>query len=170
MRRWDAVDRAIALGTAAWIVIGTIFYFLGSDRDEVMGAGFIAYMAVVALFSTAVFVSRKLQLRAARQPLSPVSLNWMPLAASVVMLLMAAGGDWPYGFYQLLRMVVCGTGLYVAIQTSHHRKYWPWIAAGIAVLFNPVLPISFTQEEWRPIDFAVAALLSVALVQMRQRG
>ena len=169
IRSWDTVERGIALGAAAWIAVGTGFYFAGSDRDEMMGAGFVAYIVVLISFSIAVFVRRKMQHRMAHRTPSPVSLNRIPLVASVVMLLMATGGDWPHGFYQLLRMVVCGTGIYVVIQTSNHHRYWPWIVGGIAVLFNPILPISFTKEEWRPVDFAVAIIFLVALVQMRQR-
>ena len=80
-------------------------------------------------------------------------LNWIPLVASIAMLLMASADSWPYGFYQLLRIVVTGTAGYVVVQTLGHRQYWPWIMGGIAILFNPVLPISFRQEEWQPIDF-----------------
>ena len=134
-----------------------------------MGAGFVAYIVVVVGFWIAVLVQRKMRQSIARRAPSPVSLNWFPVAGSVVMLLMAAGSDWPYGFYQLLRIVVSGTALYVVVQTSSHHRYWPWIVGGIAVLFNPILPISFTKEEWRPIDLAVAVVLAIALVQFRQR-
>lgn len=100
---------------------------------------------------------------------SDVRLNWIPIVVSMVMLLMASGRDWPYGFYQLLRLVVFGTAIYVVVQTLNRRQYWPWIMGGIAILFNPVLQISFTQEEWRPIDFGVAVIFFVALVHMRPR-
>jgi hypothetical protein len=41
---------------------------------------------------------------------------------------------------------------------------------GIAILFNPVLPISFTREEWQPLDIGVAVIFLVALIQMRPRA
>ena len=48
-------------------------------------------------------------------PSSSVALNWVPVVVAMVMLLMATGADWhsdwPVGFYQLLRIVVCGTAV-----------------------------------------------------------
>jgi hypothetical protein len=99
---------------------------------------------------------------------SMVRLNWIPMVASIVMLIMASAGDWPYGFYQLLRIVVFGSAIFVVVHTMNHRPYWPWVMSGIAILFNPILPISFTQEDWQPIDFSVAVVFVVALIQLRQ--
>lgn len=82
---------------------------------------------------------------------------------------MASADSWPYGFYQLLRIVVTGTAVYVLVQTAQSRKVWPWIMGAIAILFNPVLPISLTREEWQPIDFGVAIVFSIALIQALRR-
>lgn len=169
LRSLDTSSRVVALGAAAWVVVGAGFYIAGTSREEMMNAGFLTYIVVVVVLGLAVLVRRKLHVSPAHRTQPSVSLNWIPLVASVVMLLMAVGGDWPYGFYQLLRMVVCGAGIYVVIQTSKHLSYWPWIMGGIAVLFNPLLPVSFTREVWRPIDFAVAVIFVIALVQLRQR-
>jgi hypothetical protein len=96
-------------------------------------------------------------------------LNWIPLVASIAMLLMASADSWPYGFYQLLRIVVTGTAGYVVVQTVNYRQFWPWIMGGIALLFNPILPISFTREEWQPIDFGVAVIFLIASIQTLRR-
>jgi hypothetical protein len=103
------------------------------------------------------------------QTSSAVHLNWIPLVTAITMLVMAFGGEWPYGFYQLLRFIVFGTAIYVVIQTLRDRQYWPWIMSGIAILFNPVLPISFTQDDWQAIDFGVALVFVVALIHLRLR-
>jgi hypothetical protein len=95
-------------------------------------------------------------------------VNWIPLAVSIAMLVLS-GGDWPYGFYQLLRIVVAGTAVYVVVETRNHRQYWPWLMGGIAILFNPILPITLRKEEWQPIDFAVAIVFSIALAQALRR-
>ena len=95
-------------------------------------------------------------------------VNWIPLAVSIAMLLSAAG-DWPYGFYQLLRIVVTATAVYVVFQVVNRRQVWPWIMGGIAILFNPIFPIHLTREEWQPIDFAVAVIFVIALVQTVRR-
>lgn len=98
-----------------------------------------------------------------------VPVGWIPLAASIVLLLMASADSWPYGFYQLLRIVVTGTASYALVLTAQSRKVWPWVMGAIAILFNPVLPISFTREEWQPIDFGVAIIFSIALIQALRR-
>jgi hypothetical protein len=88
-------------------------------------------------------------------------VNWIPLSVSIAMLL-TSGGDWPYGFYQLLRIVVTATAVYIVVQTRNHRPNWSWIRGG---LFNPILPITLKKEEWQPIDFVVAVIFVIALVQ-----
>jgi len=98
--------------------------------------------------------------------LATVQLNWIPLVVSISMLLMAALESWPYGFYQLLRIVVTGSAAYVALQTAGQRQFWPWIMGAIAILFNPLLPISFARNDWQPIDFVVAVIFIVALVRL----
>jgi hypothetical protein len=97
-------------------------------------------------------------------------VNWVPLAVSMIMLALAAGAEWPYGFYQLLRLVVCGTAVYVVVQTMNQRQYWPWVMAGIAILFNPVFPISFELEQWQAIDLVVAIVFLVALFHRRPQS
>jgi hypothetical protein len=39
----------------------------------------------------------------------------VPITASIVMLMLAVIGRWPYGSYHLLRLVVCGASLYAAV-------------------------------------------------------
>jgi len=95
-------------------------------------------------------------------------VNWIPLAVSIAMLV-ASAGDWPYGFYQLLRIVVTGTAVYVVAQVVNRRQFWPWIMGGVAILFNPILPISLTREQWQPIDFGVAVIFVIALIQTVRR-
>ena len=92
-------------------------------------------------------------------------LNWIPFVASIAMLLMASADQWPLAFYELLRIVVTVTAVYAAAQTLKHRQHWPWVMGGIAILFNPVFPISFKRSEWQQIDFGVAVVLLIALIQ-----
>jgi hypothetical protein len=100
---------------------------------------------------------------------SAVRLSWVPLGASIAMLLMASFAVWPYGFYQLLRLVVTGTAVYVVVATTNQQGYWFWIMGGIAILFNPILPISFARNTWQPIDFGVAVVFLILLIQSRRR-
>ena len=85
--------------------------------------------------------------------------------------LLAALGDWPYGYYQLLRFVVCGVSVYVAVVAYGFKSLWAtWLFGGIAVLFNPLAPIHLSRALWQPIDFACALLfVVVAFVLNRPR-
>ncbi len=92
----------------------------------------------------------------------------VPLGAAVVLLLGAAFGSWPYGYYQLLRLVVCGAaayGAYVFAETSKGRM---WTLIGIAVMFNPLAPLRLSREDWQPIDFITAVVLAL-IVAVRPR-
>lgn len=72
--------------------------------------------------------------------------------------------DWPYGYYQLLRFVVCSVSVYVACMAYNWQKMWAvWIFGFIALLFNPLVPIHLSRELWQPIDI-ICAILFIVMV------
>jgi hypothetical protein len=82
------------------------------------------------------------------------------IIASVILL--GALGDWPYGYYQLLRWVTCGAAVWVALLSYDWEKKWATVVfAIVAVLFNPLLPIHLTRDLWQPIDVVCAVLFFV---------
>jgi len=84
--------------------------------------------------------------------------HWIPALVAALMLL-GAMAPLPYGYYQFLRWVVCGIGIYIAVIAYSWGKTWvTWIFGAIAVLFNPIIPIHFSREIWLPIDI-VGSLL-----------
>ena len=83
-------------------------------------------------------------------------------AIVAALMLLGALGHWPYGYYQLLRLVTCGAAVWVAVVAYGWRKLWAtWLFGFIAVLFNPLIPIHLSRELWQPID-VVCTLLFVA--------
>ena len=66
----------------------------------------------------------------------------------------------PYGYYNLLRVIVCGACAYIAVSYNKLQiidmtiKY-----AGIAFLFNPLFPIHLFKEAWILIDLIIAGYL-----------
>lgn len=89
------------------------------------------------------------------------------IVASV--LLLGALGDWPYGYYQLLRFVVCGVSMYVAFMAYKRQRVWAtWLFGIMAILFNPLAPIHLSRELWQPIDFACAVLFVVMAFLLKQ--
>lgn len=75
----------------------------------------------------------------------------------------------PYGYYQLLRWLVCGSACYGALQAhEQNQQYWKCVFIGLAVIFNPILPIHLSRELWLPIDIASSIVFAVSCKLFRQ--
>jgi hypothetical protein len=65
---------------------------------------------------------------------NPDSLTYAAAALSCLMLLAALFGDFPYGYYQLLRSVTCSTLILLAFRIyllkERHSHLGPWLAGG----------------------------------------
>jgi hypothetical protein len=76
----------------------------------------------------------------------------------------------PYGYYTLLRLVVCGTGVYIAYSAFMiERKIIGFLAILTALLFNPIFPIYFNKETWVIIDIAVALFLGTTIFLLKPK-
>jgi hypothetical protein len=92
-----------------------------------------------------------------------------PAIVSLVFLLLAVFGRWPYGFYTLLRFAVCGSATFLAVQAFELKKsVWVWIMAAMAVLFNPLIPIRLPRDAWQVIDLIAAVVVAVSLITIRR--
>ncbi|MFC1793458.1 DUF6804 family protein [Planctomycetota bacterium] len=90
-------------------------------------------------------------------------------AAIAALMLFGALGYWPYGYYQLLRFVVCGVGAYTAFVAYQWQKLWAtWLFGFIAVLFNPLIPIHLPKEVWHTID-VTCAFLFIAIASILRK-
>jgi len=77
-------------------------------------------------------------------------------------MLLGALAEWPYGYYQLLRLVTCGVSVYIAALAYNWEKVWAtWLFGFIAVLFNPLLPVHLSRGLWQPIDLICAVMFVV---------
>ena len=75
-------------------------------------------------------------------------------------------GDLPYGYYMLLRLFLCGLGLYLLAGANLALPDWQrWTLGGFAVLYNPVVPIRIGDKDiWEVLNVAtVAAFWLIAL-------
>lgn len=84
---------------------------------------------------------------------------WLVPAA----MLLLAVAPLPYGYYTLLRLIVCGSCAYLAL-THHGREgFSPWVCAlaAVALLFNPIVPVHLSKEVWVPIDLAAASFIAL---------
>ena len=92
-----------------------------------------------------------------------------PALLAVAMLLIALA-PLPYGYYTLLRLVICGVSAYGAYLAHESRKSgWKWVLGLIALVFNPVVPVHLDREVWMPLDLGVAVVLLIAIWRMKTR-
>lgn len=84
-------------------------------------------------------------------------LIWLiPMMALAVALL-----DLPYGYYVLLRLLVCGICIYLAMQDAYAgRAGWAWVLGGVAVLYNPIFRIHLNREIWSIVNVGTIAFLA----------
>jgi hypothetical protein len=77
----------------------------------------------------------------------------------------------PYGYYVLLRLVVCGVAAFLAwkhFDATGRFGPWPLILAMVAVLFNPVIPVYLNRVIWAPIDLLSAMTLGIHYYAVRR--
>ncbi len=76
----------------------------------------------------------------------------------------------PYGFYQLLRFMVCGTLAYLAYQAFETKhKVIAWSAVILAITFNPLLPLHLDKDIWRILNVVALLLLVVTLLRRNRK-
>lgn len=99
--------------------------------------------------------------------MSPVRI----VALIVTIALVLALAPWPYAYYQLLRVVVCGAGIFCGITLWNSNDQNRTLAIALvftALLFNPFIPVHLTRAVWSIINVMSAALFGY--VAMKERG
>ncbi len=80
--------------------------------------------------------------------------------------------DWPYSFYNILRIVVTATAIYYAYylyEALKRKDFWFWALVIIAVLFNPIVPIYlYKKATWGFIDVVVAVFFGILIIKFRK--
>ena len=88
-----------------------------------------------------------------------------------VVLLLLALDKHPYGYYKLLRWVVCGANVFAGfISMEQEKKTWVWVFGIIAVLFNPIIPFRLDRDTWHVIDLIVAVILGISTFIIRGKN
>lgn len=91
----------------------------------------------------------------------------VPIVVSIAMLFLAIL-PLPYGYYTLLRLVVCGTAVYLTwFAKTINKQGWMWAMGFIALLFNPLIPIHLDKTSWVFIDLVVAIIFSITLFKLK---
>ena len=89
---------------------------------------------------------------------------------SIALLVLAVTTRWSYGFYTFLRIVVCGSAIYLAVIAYQlHKIPLAWGLGGLAVLFNPLIPIYMRRTQWRWFDLLALLVFLISLGVVRNR-
>lgn len=93
---------------------------------------------------------------------------WLSLGLASACVIALA--DWPYGFYQLLRLAITIYSAWIAwrsFETS--RTKWAWAFLVLAVLYNPFLKIALDKSTWSVVNLLTAATLVFEWWERRHR-
>lgn len=77
----------------------------------------------------------------------------------------------PYGYYVLLRFVVCAVSAYFAFRAYELRMVgWTWVLGVVAVVYNPVVRVHLNREIWSIVNVATMVLLGITIWALRGRS
>jgi len=90
---------------------------------------------------------------------SRVKAKWWLFPAIILLLL--SQFNWDYSYYQLLRVVVCFSSVFLAYSYSNETDAGnkTVLYSMIALLFNPIFPIHLDRFIWAVLDFGTAFII-----------
>jgi len=100
------------------------------------------------------------------------TIGYKNIAAGIsAFMLFLAIAKLPYGYYILLRWVVTISALFSAwVAYNSEDKFWPFLMGGIAILFNPIIPVYLTKEIWVVIDFIIAIVFLISILTGKSKS
>lgn len=94
-----------------------------------------------------------------------------PHILAAALLLWALVPSNPYGYYSVMRWIVCATFIYIAMKShEQQRQVWIWVWGVLAGIYNPIFPVRATREFWEIINIATIAVVVVGAIRSRNRG
>ena len=91
-----------------------------------------------------------------------------PLIILTTVAVLAALLPLPYGYYQLLRVLMFGVFAYGAFTSwKHHEAWLPWVMCGVAFIYNPLMPLHLGREIWMLVNLGTAGFLFLLLQSKR---
>jgi hypothetical protein len=94
---------------------------------------------------------------------------WIPQTVAGVMLLWALYPENPYGYYVLLRWIVCPCFAFAAVQAfGQDKTNWVWILGVTAAIFNPLIPVHLSRELWAVLDLMAAGIGGWSMVVLKR--
>ena len=93
------------------------------------------------------------------------------LASAIATIAVVVGlAELPYGYYMLLRLLLCGISLFLVFGAKLNLEDWHrWTLGGLAVLYNPVLPIYLGEKGlWIIANIATVVLFWMVSGRLRR--
>lgn len=105
-------------------------------------------------------------------PPTQTSSKRLPVAIWIgsAIVLVVAVFPLPYGYYTFTRIITCltcGIFAFTSLNAKPPAPSWGVIFVGIAVLFNPLVPIYLNRQTWFWIDLTAAASNLAHMVLVR---
>ena len=87
---------------------------------------------------------------------------------SAILLFGALLEGWPYGYFTLLRFVVCITSGYIGYTAYRlNKEFWMYSFGLLTILFNPIVPIHLSRDMWVVIDFLVGLFMIASIFKLK---
>lgn len=71
----------------------------------------------------------------------------------------------PYGYYQLLRVLIFCVAAYLAFASAKRSATsWAWVLGGISLVYNPIIKIALGRHIWELVNIATILVFVVHLL------
>lgn len=81
----------------------------------------------------------------------------------------AAVGELPYGYYQILRLAVTGYAAWIAIVSyGQKRTTWAWAFGFVALLYNPFIKITLDRDTWGLVNIITSVIILIEFWKFRK--
>lgn len=76
----------------------------------------------------------------------------------------------PYGYYGIMRWIVCAACVYLALQAhAAGRMNWTWVWGVAAGIYNPIFRVTATREVWTIVNLITIAIVAYGAWQFTRR-
>jgi len=104
-------------------------------------------------------------------PSSNNSKSLIPHAVVAALLLWALVPLNPYGYYSVMRWIVCATFIYLAARSYEQQSQtWVWVWGVTAGIYNPIFPVHATREFWSLVNIVTIGVVAFAAFTSRRRS
>ena len=93
-----------------------------------------------------------------------------PVVAIATITVLAALLPMPYGYYEILRVFICGVFLYGVISSKDKAPAWIlWVMGAFAVIYNPIASLHLGRELWSVVNVITAGfLIAIQFIKEKQ--